>query len=290
MQEAETDFEQVTTDDYPEEKPHETFTVTKETKEGKMELEIEFHDGRIRVSASGAHTFSTTSANLGYKEGETALECGRQRINGARVNLAVGIPEDVYFRLDDLQDAHEEWEEKAERWLTREPLRFKVETHDYKTGTYRTKYSQSAVVLKPNKKERDMTRLEETLYEAMRDEYGSADGYPEVPDEFDEGDVVRREEVAVGDVAERWREVEEERQEQERWEELVSEYPSLRHTPATSDEVEDAFREAEKDRERKEITAKSTSCSEPSYECNLDNVVLYATPDREIETRRIHTH
>lgn len=284
------DFEQITADHYQEEKPHETFTVTKETQGDELELEIEFRDGRVHVSANGAHTFSTTSAGLGYKQEEPALECGHQRINGTRVNLAVAIPEAVFFQLHDLQGEHEVWEKKAEDWLARQPLRFRAEEHEYKTGTHRTKYHQSAVVLKPNKRERDMTEPEETLYEAMCDEYGAADGYPEVPDRFGEGDVLRREEVAVGDVAERWREIEDEREEQERWKEFVAQHPSLRGAPASSEEVEKAFREADRDGERKEIAAKTTSCSEPSYQCNLDKVVLYATPDREVETDRIHTH
>jgi hypothetical protein len=293
MQEAETDFNKVSTDDYPGKKPHETFTVTKDTKDGELDVEIEFRGGRINVTASGAYSFSTTAhttANSSVVEGKTALECGRVYLSGERTNLEIGIPDGIHERLEELQDAHEEWEEEAEDWLTRQPLRFRVGAHEYKTETWRTKYQQSAVVLKPNKKERDMTRLEEKLYEAMRDEFGAADGYPVAPDEFEEGNVVRREEVAVGDVAERWREIEEEREEQERWEELVAEYPALRGTSASSEEVEKAFREANRDEERKEITGKSTGCSEPSYECNLDNVVLYATPDREIETDRIHTH
>lgn len=287
------EWDTVTTDDYHEEKPHAEFSVTKDTEDGELDLEIEFRAGRIRVSASGAYSFSTsahTTNNSDVVDGKKALECGIVRLDGQRTNLGVGIPEEVFSRLEELQAEHDEWEEDAEDWLVRQPLRFRVEKHEYKTGTYRTKYQQSAVVLKPNKCEQDMTRLEETLFEAMRDEYGASDGYPDAPDEFEEGEVVSRREVAVGDVAERWREVEEEREEQERWEELVDEYPSLRRTPVSSGEVEDAFLDAERDGERKKIVAKSTSCSELSYECNLDNVVLYATPDREIETDRIHTH
>lgn len=280
-------IEQVTKNDYPVEKPRGEFEITKQG--GATTVEIEFDDGTIRVRGSGKMSFSEHS-RIGTEEGQPALQCGRTRIGGRRVDLSISIPQHVHEQLEELMDDYEEWEDEAEDWLTRQPLRFRTEEHEYKTGTWRTKYHQSAVVLKPNKKARDMTRLEETLYGAMRDEFGAADGYPVAPDEFEEGDVVRREEVAVGDVAERWREAEEEREEQEQWEELVVEFPPLRGTSSSSEEVEKAFREAKRDGERKEITGKSTSCNEPSYECNLDNVVLYATPDREIETDRIHTH
>jgi len=68
---------------------------------------------------------------------------------------------------------------------------------------------------------------------------------------------------------------------------LESEYPELRHTSITN---LNAFEEAIESNERAEVAERTDSCSDSRMECNLDLITLYATPNGEIETERVHTH
>ena len=280
--------EVITEDDYPEAKPEDEFTVERDV----TTADIEFRDGNIRVDATGDVSFTTSRAKLDKVKGRKVVNCGKKRINGKRQRMLLPAPNDVYTRLGELKEEYAEWRESAEEWVEEQPLRFAVEHHEYKTGTHRTKYNTSSDVLKKNKPERLMTSAEKRLVESLRDEFGEADGYPDVNDEddFEEGEVYDADALEEL-VEERVDDKLEEEREEERWGELCEEHPELRGVSGVDvDGVEEAFNEAIGRGEKVEIVAVSEYCNEPSYECDIDNVRYYATPDGGVEKKRIHTH
>lgn len=287
-----TEVEQLSKHDYPEPQPSGEYTVTKDTRDGDLDITITYDHGGIRVSTSGAYEITRTRATLDHRAGKPILSCGRVRLNGERVNLDIGIPEDIHNELNELQDEYSEWLDNAEEWVQNQPLQYHVVEHEYKTGTHRTKYHRSATVLKPNKREHDMTLSERRTYEALQDVLDTADDYPELSEdtEYSVGDVLTLDDVADKTVEETVDEIAEQEREDEQWQELVAEYPVLRDFPTNTDEVEGAFETAAETGEHEQIASVTRQCNEPSYECNLDKETAYATPDGDIETTRTHTH
>lgn len=285
----ESDFEVIRRNDYPEEEPSEKIEVEKDGYTVTIE-----HDGRnIRASVTGKYDFSSTVALDDDDEFGLSIRTWTPvELNGERQNVWISIPDEVYERLDEFYGEYAEWLDRSEEWIAEQPLRFVVEEHEYKTGTWRTKYQQSATVLKPNKREDDMSHSQMRVYEALREEFGGADGYPDVGDEddFETGEVysageleARVEEIVDGKI--------EEEREKERWSELCEEHPGLATISSASPaEVEEAFDEARRTGERVEIVVETEYCDGSVRECDIDNVRYYATPEGDVEKKRIHTH
>jgi len=68
---------------------------------------------------------------------------------------------------------------------------------------------------------------------------------------------------------------------------MESEYPELRNANISN---LDAFDDAVQAGERVEVGDRTSSCNDAGKECNLDLITLYATPERDIETERVHTY
>ncbi|AGB38047.1 hypothetical protein [Natronococcus occultus] len=285
----EPEFESVTADDYPEEPP-ETVELTVE-KDGYT-VDIEHHGNRIRVTSTGKHEFANRVKLKDDDEYGKILEtCDTVPIDGERQVACIKIPDDVYRRVQSISDEYDEWKESAAEWVENQPLCMRVEKHEYTTG-WRTKYHHENPVLKANKMDVYLTHSEERLIDSLIDEYGAADGYPDVSDEdgFSEGDVFTAEELEER-VAERVEEKEAEDREAERWSEVCEQYPGVRSVGgATADEVLEAFEQAEQTGERLEIVTETTMCDGSAAECDIDHVTYYATPEGDVERNRTHCH
>jgi len=73
----------------------------------------------------------------------------------------------------------------------------------------------------------------------------------------------------------------------EKRDKLESEYPEIRHASISN---MNAFEEAIENNERVEVAERTDRCCNSQTECNLNLITLYATPDKEIKTERVHTY
>ena len=82
-------------------------------------------------------------------------------------------------------------------------------------------------------------------------------------------------------------EAEAEREREEQIADLRSEHPELH---GVGIENPDAFDDAEQAGERVKIGLRTTDCNDSSKECSLDRITLYATPDGDVVSERVHTY
>lgn len=184
---------------------------------------------------------------------------------------------------------------------TDEDLTLTVEEITYKTGTYRTKYTRTARVLNPSKAERHWNDEERKIMDALRRELGEANGNPtaEGDDDTDnpfegvaDGTELTIEEATahVEGITDTLAEIDAEREREQAWGALLDKYPILHGTGADPDDVEAALTEADETGEQVEVASGTDTCSEREFECNLDLITYYATPDGRIDRSRTHTY
>jgi hypothetical protein len=228
-----------------------------------------------------------------------------QTINGTTLDGKKLRDEQFDSLQDDLREMQHYVNQKREaerQQKLAEDLTLTIKEITYKTGTHRTKYTRKARVLVPHKNARHWREEEEVRMEALSIELGDADGKPlaESRDEdannpfesLDEGTELMLSEAIerVDGIDEVIEDVVSTRETREALEELHEEYPVLRDTNASPDEVEQAFEEAEETGEPVTVTTGTAPCNDRNKECNLDNLRYRATPDGEIEVNRTHTY
>lgn len=168
-----------------------------------------------------------------------------------------------------------------------------VENISFKTGTFRTKYSQEARVLTTNK--RELSDEENKQLRALKRELGHANDLPKAGDETPFTDVVDGVEFTAEQAIEfagaqsELLEIEEANKRQERIDELREQYPALVSVPFDPDEMEAALENAEENGEETVLKKTSTHCNDSSLECSTDLITVVITADG-VEKRRTHTY
>lgn len=263
--------------------------------DAKIDSDLDFLDWKYRNvktlphKSNGVTVLSLSHSNH-YHDGlsfDERLEVEPDELSDIGLDISDDRMEEFEQRLQEHKEGVEAWTQEAKKNAEQTELKFRVEEHDYKTGTWRTKYSHSEVILKPNKSKFVMTEEEELQYEAICEKLGTADDYPVAPDRYDEGAVLTVGELNVRDkvqskIAEKQR--------QERKEEIVSEHGELFGVHFDVHEFEYAKRTAEQVGEKRQFAERSESCNIPCAECNLDIVTYYVNEDGDVVKTRSHTH
>lgn len=220
---------------------------------------------------------------------------GDPRINGNKTSGTKLDREDRKQLKADLQKVKQYRKDKyqAEREAElNKQLILTVEEVEYKTGTHRTKYNQSARVLTTNK--REVSDEETEQMRALKRELGEANDHPKAGDETPFSDVQDSTEFTVEQAIEfagaesELAEVRAANERKDRIEEYRNEYPKLRGISFDPDELEEALETAAETGESTTIKKTATHCNDPSLECSTDRISVIVTKNG-VEERRTHT-
>lgn len=284
-------YEHVATD--PDDGSDITFTFRVDTDRGQIKWTAEWDGGE---NSGYTDELSDKHSAIIYRH--------NPRINGEKTRGSKLNDEMLGALKDDLEVVKQYRQEKreAERQAKlAEDLTLTVKKIEYQTGTHRTKYTVSARVLKPSKDERHWDEDEQKLMDALRRELGQSNDYPNAEgdddtenpfEDVEDGTTFTVVEAAahVDGVEDALAEMDAELEREQAKKELVADYPSLRGTNADPETVRESLNEAAETGEKIEVATASASCNDPSEECSLDRLTYYATPNGEIDVRRIHTY
>lgn len=277
------------------EKPKDEMSFEYDSKQGDCTVEIIFKNKGAELKMSGAvNKTSRNSKVLPHKKRDTDVLSLKHRYdsNGNEISdLGLDVDDDVLTefeqKLENHKEAVEQWEQEAQKRAENTDLKFEVVEHDYQTGTWRTKYDHTDIVLKPNKEESVRTEDENEFVEALTEKFDEADGYPIAPDRFDEGDVLTNVDF---DVNQQVQKIREEKSRQKLKQDIIDQYDELRGVDFDSHDFMKAKRHAEETGEKQVVAEGHSDCNDRSAECNLDLITHYITPDNEIEVERVHTY
>lgn len=286
-------------------KPTDEISFVYDSRKGDIDIDIKFRDSQADAFVDSDIDFLDSKyknvKTLPDKDGNIVLAL-QETIEGPRglsadeeeqkrvANIGLSISDEKIDEFETILEKHqtelENWTQKAEAKSIQTTLKFEVVNHEYQTGTWRTKYNMSEIVMKPNKTVYLMTDKEKTEYEALCKKFDTADDYPICPARFDVGDVLTVDDIDLQPYVE---EVKQQKKSEQMKQEIRDKHDILYGVDFDPFEFEEAKEEAIETGEKQEFTTSSTECIDSSEECNLDIVTYYVDEYGVVKTTRSHT-
>lgn len=285
-------------------KPTSEMSFVYNSREGDIDVDIKFIDGRADAFVDSDIDFldkeythvkilPDENGNVALSLQDTIEIIGKDAIQGTQKRIAkIGLSisdnkiNEFESKLEEHQEEIAEWTQKAEEKSAATTLKFQVVNHEYRKGTWRTKYNMSEVVLRPNKAKHLMTDEEKTHYEALCMKLDTADDYPIAPSRFDAGDVLTIDDIAVSDAVDK---IKKQKETKAKKEEIVDEHSQLHNVDFDLYKFDRAKEEAIRTGDKQAFHEQSSRCNDKNKECNLDIVTYYITEDCSVETTHTHT-
>lgn len=257
----------------------------------------------------GAVEFDEARARLDRAKGTDVVNCGRQKTKDGdtvKAMIPVGEHKDGIESLKEAAEKRHEAEKAAEKKRRKakkkaqaekernRPLKLTIRDIQNDLKTPDATYRRTTRVLIANNRQSFWADDRKTM-KALERVCGEAKGHikadTEAFEEFEEGDTLSPDEAAalVDGIDDARKEMAAEKEAKAAREEMEAEYPELRGTGVDPQEVHAAADEAKETGEPVAVTSKTTSCSDPREECDLDIISYSMTPDGDIETSQTHT-